>query len=164
MSNLNYPPKGSYNLPKKNILVVSCMDLRLTDNMLDFLNYDNLQNRYDHFILAGTSLLTTKKNGHLFQNGVYKKYAHWDEALNNHIELAKDLHQIKDVYNIEHEDCGAYSNLLSTQVDLSTPEKEIDCHKKFSKELAKRIAKKHKLHAHCFFIDLRGNVSLLYSI
>ena len=164
MSTLNYPKTGEYNFPRKNILVLSCMDLRLTDNLVDFLNFDNLHNRYDHFILAGTSLLTTKDRKDLFVKGVHEQYAHWNEALKNHIELAINLHQIKDVYIIEHQGCGAYTNLLDAKkVDLSTTEAEIKCHKAFAVELAKRIIKEYKLHVHCFFIDLRGNVKLLWT-
>jgi hypothetical protein len=123
-----------------------------------------LHNRYDHFILAGTSLLTTKSNRGLLADGVYKKYAHWNEALEDHIDLAIKLHQIHDVYIVEHEDCGAYSNLLDKdKVDLSSREAEIKCHKEFSRELGKRIVLEYKLNAHCFFLDLRGNVQLLWT-
>jgi carbonic anhydrase len=164
MSSLNYPNVEEYNLPKKNILVLSCMDLRLTDNLVDFLNFDNLHNRYDHFILAGTSLLTTEKKRGLFLKGIYEKYAHWDQSLKDHIKLAKDLHKIEDVYIVEHEDCGAYSNLLDpSKVDLSSREAEIKCHKDFAIELAEKIFSEFKLNTHCFIIDLRGNVTLLQS-
>lgn len=165
MSSLNYPATTEYKLPKKNILVLSCMDLRLTDNLVDFLNFDNLHNRYDHFILAGTSLLTTKKFQSLYKKGTLAKYGHWEQTLHNHIELAVQLHHIKDVYIVEHEDCGAYANLLDEKkVDLSTPAKEHACHKKFAVELAGIVHKQYKLHVHCFFIDLRGNVSLMHTI
>ena len=162
MSDLDYPKTGEYKLPKKNVLVLSCIDLRLTDNLVDFLHYDNLQNRYDHFILAGTSLLTTKDRQGLFLEGKYEKYSHWSNVLKDHIQIAIDLHKIQDVYIIEHEDCGAYSNFLDPEkVDLSSKKAEIECHREFAKELAKRITKEFKLYTHCFFIDLRGNVKLL---
>ena len=162
MSNLNYPDVKEYHLPKKNILVLSCMDLRLTDNLVDFLHFDNLHNRYDHFILAGTSLLTTEQRRHLFVEGAYEKYAHWGQALYDHIDLAIKLHHIKDVYIVEHEDCGAYSNLLDTsKVDLSNKSSEIKCHKDFALELAEKIYHTFQLNTHCFIIDLRGNVTLL---
>jgi len=165
MSSLNYPAVTEYNLPKKNILVLSCMDLRLTDNLVAFLNFENLQNRYDHFILAGTSLLTTKKYQSLYEKGVLAQYGHWDKTLHDHLGLAIQLHHIHDVYIIEHADCGAYANLLDgKKVDLSTPAKELACHKKFSTELAQTIHKQYKLHVHCFYIDLRGNVQLLHTI
>ena len=177
MDDLVYPKIGLYKLPKKNILVISCMDLRLTDNMLHFLNFDNLQNRYDHVILAGTSLFCTEHRKELFTSGSFEKYGYWKKMLMDHVQLAIDLHQIKDVYIFEHEDCGAYSNFLSKdKVDLSSLEKVKACHKIFGSELAKEINQKvyteqtkdgslisYQLHAHCFFIDLRGNVELLFT-
>ncbi len=56
MSCLHYPDVTEYRLPKKNIIVISCIDLRLTDNVLDFLHFDNLTNRFDHVAFAGTSV------------------------------------------------------------------------------------------------------------
>lgn len=50
--------------------MISCMDLRLTDNILSFLNFDNLHNRYDHVILAGASLLCSTKHKDLFVKGI----------------------------------------------------------------------------------------------
>jgi carbonic anhydrase len=157
-----YPPKETYNLPKKNVLVLSCMDLRLTDNLVDFLNYDNLHNRYDHFILAGTSLLTSEQKEY-FKDGILSKYQHWNKALRDHIHLAADLHKVQDVYVIEHQDCGAYHSFLKDSIDLSSVEKEIEWHSKFSKELAEKICRDFQLNVHCFFIDLRGNVEWLFS-
>ncbi|MES2690712.1 MAG: hypothetical protein V4658_09935 [Bacteroidota bacterium] len=138
--------------------------LRLTDNLVNFLHFDNLQNRYDHFILAGASLLCSEKHSHLFAHGQYEKYTHWKKSLNDHIELTVNLHKIKDIYIIEHQDCGAYSNLLDPgKVDLSSLDKEIECHKKFVTTLADEIhaeprtekneqggENEYRLNVHCF--------------
>lgn len=176
MSFRNYPERGIYHLPKKNILVLSCIDLRLTDNLLEFLHYDNLINRYDHFALAGTSLLTQIKNPELKELFHYKNlgntidnYNDWDGVWKDHLKIAIALHDIRDVYIIEHEDCGAYQNFL-TEEALSVGEHQ--CHVKFSKALAKEIhAVKIKdgdktvgLNVHCFLLDLRGNIEHLYSL
>lgn len=179
MSTLVYPEVGEYKHPKKNVLVISCMDLRLTDNLLEFLHFDNLHNRYDHFILAGTSLLCTHELKDLFLAGKYEAFAgHWQQTMKNHLELAVALHQIKDVYIIEHQDCGAYSNLLDpAKVDLSTLQYERKFHTQFAVELAQQIHCEirqeqdkqgnnvsYRLGVHCFFIDLRGNVELLHTL
>ncbi len=140
------------------------MDLRLMDNVLNFLHFDNLQNRYDHVVLAGASLMCSIKHKELFKDDSYKMHAHWNATLQDHIRIAKDLHGIHDVYIIEHQACGAYSNFLDLnhkKVDLSTLKMEENLHQLFSDELAKRIVKDHEVNVHCFFIDLRGNVKLL---
>jgi hypothetical protein len=175
MSYFIYPERGVYHLPKKNILVLSCIDLRLTDNLLEFLHFDNLTNRYDHFALAGTSLMTQAENPELtkmldhkkLESGI-KSYKNWNDVWRDHVRIAIALHDIRDVYIIEHEDCGAYQNFL-TEEALSIGEHS--CHVKFSKALAKEI---HQfkvddettvtLNVHCFLLDLRGNIEHLYSI
>jgi len=174
MSTLSYPSEKDYKLPKHNVLVLGCIDLRLTDNLLDFLNFDNLQNRYDHMILAGTSLLCTQKNKHLLIEDPKAKdptgsprsnYANWRQVFYDHLHIAEVLHAIKDVYIVEHLDCGAYKKFLDPgKVDMSTLALEKKWHKTFSVELADDIQKTHPaLNVHCFLIDLRGNVELLHT-
>ncbi|WP_294822943.1 hypothetical protein [uncultured Flavobacterium sp.] len=183
MSNLNYPEVSKYNLPKKNILVIGCIDLRLTDNLVDFLNFDNLHNRFDYFTLAGASLTHSAPDGiavvegekYSFDQGVlgkFQNFGHWKNTLYNHIDLAILLHKIQDVYIVEHEDCGAYAKFLQN-IEFTNKKDEVNCHKAFATALADHIHKNyewkddngnnHSMNAHCFLIDLRGNVELLYS-
>lgn len=177
MSYLKYPSREDYELPKKNVLVISCMDLRLTDDLMAFLNFDNLENRYDHFILAGASLLCSPKLKKFFASGCYEQYSNWKQVQVDHLNLAIALHNIKDVYIVEHENCGAYSSFLDqqhTEVDLSTLKHEKKTHKKFASTLAREIhdevrseinregeMERYQLGVHSFFIDLRGNVEVL---
>ena len=168
MSTLQYPSVTEYRLPKKNILLISCIDLRLTDNILHFLQFDNLTNRYDHVALAGTSLsmgATRDEHAKLFTPDVhdetkFNSFKHWKQWLYDHIQIASDLHSIADVYIIEHEDCGAYRAFLN-DANFPTWEDEVNCHKKFATALSKDIRAQHKLNVHCFMIDIRGNVKLL---
>ncbi|XZF14775.1 hypothetical protein ACTHGU_01420 [Chitinophagaceae bacterium MMS25-I14] len=166
MSHLHYPEVTEYRLPKKNILVISCIDLRLTDELLHFLHFDNLTNRYDHFALAGTSVTmgaTRPEHRSLFDEEMlnsFRSFEHWKDCLYEHIAIAIRLHKIEDVYIIEHEDCGAYSTFLKDG-SFDTIEEEVECHKKFAVALSGEIRQKHDLHVHCFMIDIRGNVQLL---
>jgi len=166
MSHLYYPSVTEYRLPKKNILVISCIDLRLTDDLLNFLDFDNLTNRYDHVTLAGTSVTlgaTREEHRELFDKETleeYDSFKHWREYLEDHIQIAINLHQIEDVYIIEHEDCGAYRVFLEDS-SFETWEEEVACHKKFAVALSQEIQEEYDLHVHCFMIDIRGNVKLL---
>ncbi len=178
MSTFEYPEVGTYKLPKKNVLVISCIDLRLTDNLLNFLHYDNLTNRYDHFALAGTSLTAlASSNKEHFKPKVledFKKFKHWKKSLDEHIEIARTLHDIRDIYIVEHADCGAYKEFLTSE-KLEQDEKK--CHEEFAMLLANDIHKNeytaykegkkdlyYNISVHCFFIDLRGNVSHFESL
>jgi carbonic anhydrase len=161
-----YPSMTEYNVPKKNVLVISCIDLRLTDDLVKFLHFDNLQNRYDHFILAGSSLLCYHNQDDLILKNIFDEYKGWSKTLNDHIKIAIKLHEIRDIYIVEHQDCGAYDNFLdkkNTEVQSLLKDEKM-CHKKFALELADKIQKEHYVNVHAFFIDLRGNVSLLETI
>lgn len=170
MSTLHYPSVTEYSLPKKNILVIGCIDLRLMDDVLNFLNYDNLNNRYDQFTLAGTSIslgATREEHVKLFKPEEldrYNNFEHWKKSLYDHINIAIALHKIEDIYIIEHEDCGAYRVFLR-DANFGSWEEEVACHKKFavalSKDIQNEIESPYDLHVHCFMIDIRGNVILL---
>jgi hypothetical protein len=71
------------------------MDLRLLNNLVTFMNFENLENRYDQFILAGAAAGAVQ-------------IPSWRKAFFDHRLLAVGLHQIKYVYIVEHRDCGAY--------------------------------------------------------
>lgn len=169
----------NYTLPKKNVLVLGCIDLRLTDETVAFLHADNLHNRFDYFTLAGASLCTQasvfRKD---FKKEVltkFKDFTHWRQTLLEHVQSAIDLHQIADVYIIEHRDCGAYKVMLNKgEFGPGQEHKEETAHQKYATELAKELEKletkfldngkivtKH-LNVHAFLIDLRGDVKLIY--
>ena len=85
----------THTSPRKNVFLLSCMDLRLLDNLVTFMNFENLDNRYDQFILAGAAAGAMQMPS-------------WHKAFFDHLVLAVGLHQIKYVYIVEHRDCGAY--------------------------------------------------------
>lgn len=94
---------GELRLATKNVLLVTCIDLRLLDEVVAFMDGENLTNRYDQFVSAGSSLT-------LYRPGANEPdpFAHCRHAFYDHLELAVALHEIKYVYIIDHMDCGAY--------------------------------------------------------
>lgn len=179
MSTRNYPI--GYRVPRYNVLLISCMDLRLLDNIVHFMDHDNLTNRYDQYIMAGASI------GALFETATPEdelsndpKYHHWKTGLTDHLDLAIQLHDVKDIYIMEHRNCGAYKAFLKD--DLGNYEKhgyeiEFAHHKKYAKRLTELLTayllkKKIENHGksskyndtiqiHSFIMDLRGDVELL---
>ncbi|GAA4354016.1 hypothetical protein GCM10023185_15240 [Hymenobacter saemangeumensis] len=167
--NRTYPTEG-YQVPKKNLLLISCIDLRLMDDLVRFMDHENLTNRYDHFILAGSSLGTTLLKLEGWKNEVddeaggkfdVRKFkpASWEQTLHEHLGIAKALHKIEDVYIVEHENCGAYRAFVTKEVLADKGEE--GCQRISSTMLAKEIEQKYGLQVHCFLMDLRGNVKLL---
>lgn len=97
--------------PKKHVLLLSCMDQRLLDNTVQFMNRLNLQNRYDHVIFAGAAMGARR----LFHSG--PKPVCWKQVFFHQFEAAIDVlkRQIHDVFILEHLDCGAYKYLHPDQ-------------------------------------------------
>ena len=87
-----------------------------------------------------------------------------------HVHLACDLHDVQDVYILEHRNCGAYEKLLGKEGEFGTSENEQKrerlVHKKHADKLKKDIEKwahekGYKLNVQTFLMDLRGGVDFL---
>lgn len=150
----------SYAPARGPVLLLSCMDLRLMDEVAQFMAHDGLVNRYDHVILAGAAL------GALGAN--CDDYQHWKRTFQDHLETAYKLHAIKDVYILEHRDCGAYKEFLGKDGTFSDDEseQERDVHCRYAEQLSSEVQAwateiGAKITVKAFLMDLRGNVSLL---
>jgi hypothetical protein len=158
---------GLYPLPKHNVVVLGCMDLRVKDELAAFLERDNLSNRYDHLITAGAAL-GVMKHDTLPRKGTYTfgpqhkdcdEYcpppaepdadhvpcsAHcppWKTAFFDHLDIALRLHHPHDVYVVEHRGCGAYSAFGEGDFpnELTDWDKERKAHLKWAKRLHDEI-------------------------
>lgn len=150
----------TYPAARGPVLLLSCMEYRLMDDIVQFMDHDSLTNRYDHVILAGAAL------GAL--GACTPEYQHWKQTFFEHLHVAHKLHHIKDVYILEHRDCGAYKEFLGAEGDFDDDQEveEATCHRKYAELLQREIdswAKEHgiKLRVKAFLMDLRGRVSLL---
>jgi hypothetical protein len=160
------------------VLAVSCMDLRLLDQIVDFMDQEGLTNRYDQVIFAGASLGALGVPGYEYCKSPKKNYSGWKNTFLDHLDAAYALHHIKDVVIIEHRDCGAYEKFLPGTEGVfcdETLKKETKCHHKYAYDLKQEIEKwglaatqqertcnpnAHavELRVHAFLMDLRGDV------
>jgi hypothetical protein len=94
--------------PRKNVFLLSCMDQRLLDDTVRFMNALNLQNRYDQLALAGGAM-----GAHRLPGDNLPPPEQWKTVFFIHLrEAINTLHRpIKDVFLFEHLDCGAYKYL-----------------------------------------------------
>ncbi|MCC3157818.1 hypothetical protein LJ737_11265 [Hymenobacter sp. 15J16-1T3B] len=155
MPHRHYP---TYPPARGNVLLLSCMDLRLLDDIVHFMEHDNLTNRYDQFILAGAALGAAHNE-------------HWDQALFEHLEVACQLHDVRDVYILEHRNCGAYRVFLGDEGafgdSVHDHAAEYALHNQYAQRLADKIRAwsearpQYPLQVRCFLMDLRGGVELL---
>ncbi|TGE23927.1 hypothetical protein E5K00_01550 [Hymenobacter aquaticus] len=147
----------SYPPPRGTVLLLSCMDLRLLDETVQFMASDNLINRYDQFILAGCALGADVNQ-------------HWEEAFFDHLDVACKLHNVEDVYLLEHRNCGAYRVFLGENGDFDDSDeaqaREQVLHTQYARKLTEKIhawGQEHgrALRVRSFLMDLRGHVELL---
>ncbi len=75
-------------------MVLSCMDFRLLDDIVHFMNDQGYNNNYDQFILAGASLGYNQET-----------YPHWPALWKEHLGLALKLHKVNEIICIDHDKC-----------------------------------------------------------
>jgi carbonic anhydrase len=153
---------GSYPPPRHNVLLLSCMDLRLIDELAAFMDRDNLTNRYDHLVFAGAALgvMHPTKRG-------------WRKTFFEHLAVALKLHEPHDIYIVEHRNCGAFREILGLEYDDHQQDEEKVEHDKWATKLKEEIeawwpehapkkeGKTIPLQVRGFLMDLRGDVELL---
>lgn len=64
--------------------LVTCMDFRLIDDIVHFMDKEGFNNNYDQFILAGSSLGFTQE-----------KFPHWGQTLSDHMGIGQGLHAFR---------------------------------------------------------------------
>ena len=112
-------------------LMLSCMDYRLVDDLVNFMELHGLQDAYDHVVLAGAAL-----------GVVHAAFADWHATFWQHLQVARDLHGIEEVIVIDHRDCGAYRIAL-TEAAVDTTEKETAAHRQHMQEFARQVGERH---------------------
>jgi len=121
------------------------MDFRLLDDLVYFMKMVGYNTSYDQFILAGASLGYNQT-----------KYSDWGDLFRKHVELAEQLHGIKEIVVIDHDKYGAYK--LFYGQDL-TPEKEKELHIENLMLFDEAIKTLHpNIVVHAYFMHLDGKV------
>lgn len=162
--------------PRKNVLLLSCMDQRLLDNTVQFMNDLNLHNRYDQLTLAGGAM-----GVHRLPKCPPARSATWWNVFTAHLSTAiNELHRpIKDVFLLDHLDCGAYKVLhpdseIAKEYSKASLDRMRELHADELSALAWRVYEfcegerlKAKgdnwehIRVSCFLLDLRGHVTQL---
>ncbi len=143
---ISIPTQNQLTAHTAKALVITCMDFRLIDDAVYFLNSKGYNNNYDNIILAGASLGYNQT-----------KYDSWKKTVDDHIGLAKKLHHIKEIIVIDHMDCGAYK-LFYEKTKLSRTE-EIKLHKENFAKFEKLIYQTYpELKVYCYLMDIDGKI------
>jgi hypothetical protein len=141
-------PMASANASgQAEVLLLSCMDFRLLDEIARYMDGRGLTNKYDHVILAGASL-----------GALVDAKPEWGATFWNHVEVAKELHHIKKVMIIDHRDCGAYKVFIGPDT-AKDRETETRFHTEQLRKLAAALTKRHSdLNVELLLMSLDGTV------
>lgn len=127
-------------------LMLSCMDYRLVDDLVTFMNGKGLKDDYDHVVLAGASL-----------GVVSETFADWHKTFWEHLDVAIELHHVEEVVVIDHRDCGAYKIALGEDA-VSTPAKETEAHTRSLADFARQVHEHHPdLKVEAYLMSLDGH-------
>ncbi len=130
--------------------LLTCMDLRLMDEIERNKSGRGMRDKYDHVILAGASL-----------GAVTDKYPAWNKTFWEHLDIAIQLHHIHTVIVLDHRDCGAYKVILGPD-HAKEAKLEKDTHAAQLKTLRTTLAAKHPtLKVETLLMALDGSVETI---
>ncbi|MFZ4605969.1 MAG: carbonic anhydrase [Caulobacter sp.] len=113
------------------MLLLTCMDFRLANEIEAYMDARGLRDKYDHVVLAGASL-----------GALNDRFPAWTEVFWQHLDLAIELHEVHRVMVLDHRDCGAYKMILG-EASVKDPETELKSHVKQLYALRSAILAKH---------------------
>jgi hypothetical protein len=133
-----------------NALLLSCMDYRLLDDIVRYMDSRELTNNYDQVILAGASL-----------GAMTDAYPAWGATFWSHLTLALDLHHVNELIILDHRDCGAYKVILGEDY-ARDPQRETEVHAEQMKRLQKTVVERYPgLPTELLLMSLDGSVETI---
>ena len=131
-------------------LALTCIDFRLVDDGIRFLDSLHLTKEYDQVALAGASLAA-----------VSPKFPSSNAAFWDHVDIAKSLHHIKKIVVLDHRDCGAFKVAFGKNF-AGEHNAETAQHKTVMAQMKAELAKKHPdLGAEFYLMALGGTAERL---
>ena len=127
--------------------MLSCMDYRFVDDLVAAMSEMGLQDNYDPVVLAGALL-----------GVVNDKFADWHDTFWQHLDVALQLHHIKQLLLIDQPNCGAYKPALR-EAAVSSPKHEYQMRTLAINKFTLRVAARYPdLKVSGFLMALDGTV------
>jgi carbonic anhydrase len=125
------------------LLMLTCMDSRYPQRIIQTMDSRGLRGKYDQLILAGASL------------GIVHK-REWQTTFLDQLGFAIKEHGVKEVMILDHRDCGAYKKLLVPGVGPEDPKKEKKAHNRICKQAIGVITERFKEieEVHCLLLPI----------
>ncbi len=129
-------------------MVLTCIDFRFITIEQNFLN-QQIGGQYDLLTLAGASLALTG-------------FPHEAEAITfwDQLELSRQLHHIKKIIILDHQDCGAYATKIDKNLSQD-PQREYQVHQQYLQQAKQEIKQRYpQLLVELYFVTLDGKVQI----
>lgn len=149
-------PLGAFAAGHTDVLLLSCMDYRLTGKTRSYMVRRGLgDQKYDHIVLAGAAL-----------GAVTDKFPEWNKTFWDELGLAIDLHGVHKVMILDHRDCGAYKQIFGKDF-AQYPAEETRIHAEQLRTLRDKINEKYgqhtpKLEVEMLLMNLQGRVENIH--
>jgi len=106
-------------------MCMTCIDFRLINEAVEYLNNQGYLDLYDEFLLAGASL-----GYNTSLNRVNENFSGWNKIFDDHVDISYILHKISEIIIIDHMDCGAfqkqYNKIFSTYEEINEHVKNLN--------------------------------------
>ena len=109
----------------QNKLVISCMDLRMVKHLTNAMDHKGQKDKYDLVCVAGGGLCVGMRERKHLSKKCQCMLSAWNQTVMSHVDLAQKLHNVNEVWFVDHEDCGAYSHFFHNK-DLKEEAQHID--------------------------------------
>ena len=131
-------------------LALTCIDYRLVDDGIRFIDGLGLTKNFDQVALAGASLAA-----------VSDKFPSANKAFWDQLDIAASLHHVKKLVVLDHRDCGAYKVAFGKDYAPNPPEEDAQ-HKRVMEKLKVELLAMHPdLTAEYYLMALDGTAKRL---
>ncbi|HTW33375.1 MAG TPA: carbonic anhydrase [Rhizomicrobium sp.] len=131
-------------------LALTCIDYRVVDDGVHFVDGLGLTKNFDQVALAGASLAA-----------VSDKFPSSNKAFWDQLDIAKSLHHVKKLVVLDHRDCGAYKVAFGPDYAPNPPEEDAQ-HKGVMEKLKVKLLALHPdLTSEYYLMALDGTAKRL---
>ena len=131
-------------------LALTCIDYRLVDDGVHFIDGLGLTKDFDQVALAGASLAA-----------VSDKFPSSNKAFWDQLDIAKTLHHVKRLVVLDHRDCGAYKVAFGDKFAPNPPQEDAQ-HKGVMEQLKVKLLAMHPdLASEYYLMALDGTAKRL---
>jgi carbonic anhydrase len=141
---LAFGAEGNYDA-----MLLTCIDLRVPEPTIKYMESRNMVGKYSQFTFAGTSI-----------GVVAPLFKTWAPAFWDNLATSIQIHHIPKVIAMNHRDCGA-AKLAYGEEKVANPQIETETHKAALMEFCKQVAEwQPKLAVELGLIALDGKVEM----